>query len=192
MSGNLKCAFVLAIVLGSCAPRARADNWPGWRGPTRNGVSAETEIPWQWDREKGVGWKIPVPGSGISNPIVWDDRVIVTASDGYRQAELHVICFARDDGRELWHQRLWGTAPTRYHGTKSSMATPAPVTDGKHIYVNDEKLGKIRVLEPETLTVRTSITLWPEPHETTIVIPSGQQGVKGNPKVEGSLPLKKG
>ena len=63
--------------------------------------------------------------------------------------------------------------------------------DGKHIYVNDEKLGKIWVLEPETLTVQTSISLWPEPHETTVVIPSGQQGVKGNPRVGGSLPRQK-
>src|SRR5439155_128981 len=29
---------------------------------------------------------------------------------------------------------LWGTSPTLSHGTKSNMATPAPVTDGKHVY----------------------------------------------------------
>jgi len=113
---------------------ANAENWPGWRGPTRNGLSSETDVPLRWTDEQGVKWKIPVPGSGISNPIIWGDRVIVTAADGPKQIELHVICFAVDDGRELWHQRLWGTAPTRYHANKSSMATPAPVTDGQHIF----------------------------------------------------------
>lgn len=120
-----------AIGLSSAA---NAENWPGWRGPTRNGLSSETDVPLRWTDEQGVKWKIPVPGSGISNPIIWGDRVIVTAADGPKQIELHVICFAVDDGRELWHQRLWGTAPTRYHANKSSMATPAPVTDGQHIF----------------------------------------------------------
>ena len=49
-------------------------------------------------------------------------------------ANLHVICLARDTGRIRWHQRLWGTAPTRFHGNKSSMASPSPVTDGRHVW----------------------------------------------------------
>jgi outer membrane protein assembly factor BamB len=65
---------------------------------------------------------------------VWDHRVVCTSSDGPRQQELHVICVDRDSGRELWHARLWGTAPTLYHETKSSMASPSPVTDGEFVY----------------------------------------------------------
>ena len=45
-----------------------------------------------------------------------------------------MICLDRDTGREVWHQRVWGTAPTLYHATKSSMASPTPVTDGEHVY----------------------------------------------------------
>ena len=75
-------------------------------------------------------WKQAEVGSGVSNPIIWDDKVFVTASDGPQKANLHVICLSRDTGEELWHREFWGTAPTRYHTTKSSMATPAPVTDG--------------------------------------------------------------
>lgn len=64
--------------------------------------------------------------------------------------------------------------------------------DGKTIYVNDEKLGKIWVLEPGTLKVQTAITLWPEPHETTIVIPNGEGTLQGGPRTEGSAHLQKG
>ena len=45
--------------------------------------------------------------------------------------------------------------------------------DGGAIYVNDEVLGKIWVLEPETLKARQSICLWPEPHETVMVLTPG-------------------
>lgn len=79
-------------------------------------------------------WKTALPGSGISTPVIWEDRVFITSSDGAKQDELHLICLSRDDGRELWHLRFWGTSPTLYHATKSSMASPSPVTDGKHVF----------------------------------------------------------
>ncbi len=127
--GNL---IVLAAALQAAA--ARAENWPGWRGPNRNAVSSERNIPTTWSEREGVRWRSPLPGAGISSPVIWDDRVYLTSSDGPQQDELHVICLSRRDGRELWHQRLWGTSPTRYHAAKSSMASPTPVTDGRHVF----------------------------------------------------------
>ena len=124
--------FAIAC-LAPCLP-LQAENWPGWRGPARTGVSTESDVPCEWSAENGPRWRVDLPGAGISNPIVWDDRVFVTSSDGPRGDELHVVCLHRDDGRELWHLQLWGTAPTLSHGAKSSMASPTPVTDGRHVY----------------------------------------------------------
>jgi len=125
---------VLVLIVCLSATTARCENWPGWRGPGRNGVSSETGIPTEWSESKGILWKVPLIDSGGSPPIVWDDKVLVTAADGPRKSNLHVICFERDTGKELWHRQLWGTAPTLYHDSKGSMATPAPVTDGVNIY----------------------------------------------------------
>ncbi|MCX7423396.1 MAG: PQQ-binding-like beta-propeller repeat protein [Planctomycetia bacterium] len=113
--------------------RCNAENWPGWRGPNRNGVTSDTGVPTTWSATENVLWKMPLPGIGTSNPVVWGDKVFVTASEGRDQGELHVICFDRDTGRELWHQRLWGTAPTLFYG-RSGMASPSPVTDGKRLF----------------------------------------------------------
>jgi outer membrane protein assembly factor BamB len=122
----------LFVVLTASA--SLAENWSGWRGPDRNGVSSEAGLPLRWSAEEGVRWRTPLPGSGISSPIIWKDQVFVTASDGAKQGELHVLCLSLSGGQERWHLRLWGTAPTRYHANKSSMASPTPVTDGKHIF----------------------------------------------------------
>lgn len=125
----------LAILLACAATRpARAENWPGWRGAQRTGVSAETNLPKQWSATEGVLWKTPTPGSGSSNPIVWEDQVLITSSDGARQEDLHVMSFNLNDGQQRWHARLWGTSPTLYFAGKSSMATPTPVTDGEHVF----------------------------------------------------------
>ncbi|HWB12688.1 MAG TPA: PQQ-binding-like beta-propeller repeat protein [Pirellulales bacterium] len=139
MRGRFWARCNLTLVVASFAAcwaseHVHAENWPGWRGPARNGLSNETGLPVSWSEKQGVHWRVALPGSGISNPIVWGERVFVTSSDGRNQDELHLICLARDDGSEKWHLRLWGSAPTLYHPTKSSMASPSPVTDGEHIF----------------------------------------------------------
>ena len=129
VSAGLAFVFVLVIALG-----ARGENWPGWRGPDRNAVSSETDIPVKWTSNDGVQWKVPLPGFGVSSPIIWEDLIFLTASDGPKKDQLHVLCLSRLDGTVNWHRRLWGTAPTRSHVNKSSMASPTPITNGQHVF----------------------------------------------------------
>ena len=41
---------------------ARAENWPEWRGPTRDGICTETSVPTTWSRTENVLWRTPLPG----------------------------------------------------------------------------------------------------------------------------------
>src|SRR5262245_46774699 len=120
----------IICVLAISASCLAADNWPAWRGPHGNGVSKESDAPVHWTATEGVRWKVSLPGRGSGSPVIWGDRVLLSASEGHRQDQLHFLCLDRRSGRELWHRRFWGTAPTLYHEQKSSMATPTPVTDG--------------------------------------------------------------
>ena len=129
-----RCALTFGLLGMVCGLTVQAENWPGWRGPQRTGLTTDTGVVTKWSPTENILWKSPVPGTGISNPVVWGDRVFVTASEGREQGELHVICFDTKTGRELWHQRLWGTAPTLFFYAQSGMASPSPVTDGKHLW----------------------------------------------------------
>ena len=60
---------------------AGADDWPGWRGADRSGV-AEGAPPTEWSEEENVRWKAPLPGHGLSSPIIVGDLVLVTSSVG--------------------------------------------------------------------------------------------------------------
>jgi len=126
----------LSIVGGLCPPsRVQGDeNWAEWRGPRRNGVSEATGLPETWSASEGLKWATPLPGRGTSSAVVWNDLVCVTAADGPRQSDLHVIGVNLADGKIRWHAKLWGTAPTLHHGTKSDMATPTPAMDAQHVY----------------------------------------------------------
>ena len=107
--------------------------WTQWRGPQSNGI-ASGPSPLTWSATENVRWKTALPGSGISSPILWKNRIFVTAAEREHPDQLHLICLSRKDGSILWHRRFWGTAPTRFHSTKSSMASPTPITDGKFVY----------------------------------------------------------
>ncbi|HEY2585409.1 MAG TPA: PQQ-binding-like beta-propeller repeat protein [Tepidisphaeraceae bacterium] len=111
---------------------ARAGDWPRFRGPTGQGISAETGLPMEWSAGKNVRWKTAVPGLGWSSPIVWGDRVFLTSTspDG---VACHVICVNKSDGRILWDKQVFEQEPTRKEG-KNSYATPTPTTDGKHVF----------------------------------------------------------
>jgi outer membrane protein assembly factor BamB len=61
---------------------AWAENWPQWRGPSGSGVSQDTGFPAEWGSTTNIAWKVPLRGLGVSTPIVWNDRVIVTYQIG--------------------------------------------------------------------------------------------------------------
>jgi outer membrane protein assembly factor BamB len=129
----MKRALLLAV-LAIFPTIAYADNWPQWRGPGNRGISAETKLPLTWSATKNMRWKVKLDGAGVSQPIVWDDRIFLTASDGRLNDRLHVYCYARADGKLLWHARLFGSAPTDLY-PQGGMAVPTPATDGKLVYV---------------------------------------------------------
>ena len=63
----------------SSTPVARAD-WPQWRGPLANGLAPGAKPPVEWSETKNVKWKVRIPGSGTSTPIILGERVFVTTA----------------------------------------------------------------------------------------------------------------
>jgi outer membrane protein assembly factor BamB len=78
-------------------------------------------------------WKRPIPGEGWSSPIVFDDRVFVTAAtDG--GASFRLLCLDRLTGTILWDKEVLRQKPG--HKQKfNSYASSTPVTDGHRVYV---------------------------------------------------------
>src|SRR6516165_882746 len=87
---------------------ARAEDWPGWRGPRGDGTSLETKVPLRWSSTENIRWKTPIPGKGHSSPIVWGDRVFVTTCLEKEKQRL-LLCLDLRDGKLLW-QRVVLTA----------------------------------------------------------------------------------
>jgi outer membrane protein assembly factor BamB len=54
--------------------------WPRFRGPDSNPVSDNPNLPVTWSRTENVEWVADVPGVGWSSPVVWGNRVFLTAA----------------------------------------------------------------------------------------------------------------
>ncbi len=115
----------------ACAALAWAENWPAWRGPTRNGISNETGLPTHWGDAKNVVWKLPLPGQAGSTPVVWGDRIFLTSAEG---KDLVLLC-AGTDGKERWKRSLGVARRTSIMRGEGNEASASPSTDGKHVWV---------------------------------------------------------
>src|SRR5688500_2311713 len=121
--------LALLLLLTAAAPLAAAD-WLQFRGSDNRGV-ADAAPPTEFSATDKVAWKAPLPGSGVSGPIVIGDRVVVTASSGpVKQDRLHVLCFDAKNGKELWQRQFWATGRPYHHPT-SANAAPTPARDGE-------------------------------------------------------------
>ena len=109
------------------ATAARADDWPAWRGPARDGVSAERGLPEQWSPEAGVLWKTPLPAAAGATPVIFGDNIFVasTSADGSKAL---LLCIGTD-GKPRWERVV-------SDGRKDlkNLASASPSTDGKHVW----------------------------------------------------------
>ena len=108
---------------------ADAQNWPQWRGPSLNGVSAEKNLPLKWTTEENVVWKVSLPGFSGSTPIIWRDRIFLNVAEG---DNLALWSIDKTKGEVLWKQPLGGG---NVKMRKQNMSSPSPVTDGRNVYV---------------------------------------------------------
>ncbi len=129
------------LILILAAAPAAADNWPQWRGPAGNSVSAETGLPLTWSEDKGVAWKCPLPGEGASTPAVWGDAIFATCQKGN---DLLLVKIDKKSGKIVWERTVGngvtlgrpkprGEAPPM---RLQSLANPSPVTDGRLVFVH--------------------------------------------------------
>jgi outer membrane protein assembly factor BamB len=124
---SLRLLLFLACAFLTIGPLDAA-NWARFRGPNGTGIADDKEIPVAWTA-KNILWKVALPGTGNSSPIVWGDKVFVQSGDG-KSRMLH--CLSAKDGKIIWTKTLAGE-PVK-HNPRNTMASSTPATDGERIY----------------------------------------------------------
>lgn len=121
---------------------AAADDWPGWRGPNRDGKSAETGLAASWP-ENGppLAWKASGLGSGFSSLAVVGERIYTLGDLGDSQ---YALALERSGGKVLWKTKIGPKWEDEYGGSRGT-----PTVDGDRVYVLSTE-GVLYCLESAT------------------------------------------
>jgi len=148
------CAAVWSIALSAQADdfaAKRLVNWHQWRGPDATGVAPHGDPPINWDEKTHIKWKTAIPGTGLSTPVIWGDRIFsltalktdrqpkTKASEGKAPQSNHqflILCLDRRTGGILWQRLPCEAVPHEGHAGTSSYANASPVTDGRYVYAS--------------------------------------------------------
>ena len=119
-----------------------AKYWPRWRGPSGQGYVAPGKYANTWALSRNVKWRVAVPGTGNSSPIVWGDRIYVTTAQN-SGAKLSLLAFNRADGKQLWETVVPTDGVIESVHQKNGHASATPVTDGRMIYASFGRHGLV-------------------------------------------------
>src|SRR5262245_40008710 len=89
----------LALGLAFASAAWASGAWPQWRGPNRDGVSAEKGLLDRWEDAPPLVWKADGLGGGYAGPSVAGG---VVCTMGHRDGKAAVIALSDKDGKELW------------------------------------------------------------------------------------------
>jgi outer membrane protein assembly factor BamB len=108
--------------------------WPQFRGPDGNGVSAATGLPVTWSEQDNIRWKVPIHGRAWSSPVVLGDQVWMTTAtpDG---KQLFAIAVAKDTGKILHDLKVFDVATPQFAHSFNTYASPTPVIETGRVYV---------------------------------------------------------
>lgn len=157
----LLCLGISPAAFASDFETDRFHNWHQWRGPDADGVAPNGDPPVHWDEQTNIRWKIPLPGSGSSTPIVWQDHVflllaresdravdheafakILQNNDGQRTEppkkylQYVVLDIERDTGNVRWERVACEAIPHEGRHKTNTFASASPTTDGRFVYAS--------------------------------------------------------
>jgi outer membrane protein assembly factor BamB len=106
MKNALRRALGPALLLLISTQPVLASDWTDWRGPNRDGISLEKNLPAKWSPAgENLLWKAPY--GGRSAPIVMGDRVYLQDASGRNETlQERVVCLNADTGKMLWEYRF--------------------------------------------------------------------------------------
>ena len=118
----------LLVALPAVVSNRALDDWPQWRGPNRDGRSAETGLLKDWPAGgPRLAWRATGAGEGYSSFATSQGRLFTLGARGGTE---YVIAFDAASGK-----RLWETAHgTRFSNDRGDGPRATPTIEGDRVY----------------------------------------------------------
>lgn len=167
---SLRGVFLSGLILGSwlltSVGQLQADDWPQWRGPTRDGVWRETGVVEKFSGPQlKLRWREPL-GSGYSGPTVADGRVYVTDRQTDPEQVERVHCLDWQTGRKLWTHSY--ACPYNSVGYTAGPRAAVSIADGRvyalgtmgHLFCLDAAQGTVLWKKTPGVDYQVRVPIW--------------------------------
>ena len=155
--------FLLVPFARDTFAQTREDYWPTWRGPNADGVAPKGNPPITWSETENIKWKVKLPDSGESTPIIWGNRIFLQTavpideeptegfSEAHPEKDRHqqpraakntvpwrfgLLCLDRETGETIWDKAAIVQVPHARHHATGSHSAFSPVTDGERVWAS--------------------------------------------------------
>jgi outer membrane protein assembly factor BamB len=172
-------ASLLFVVAVCSTISLRADDWPQWRGPNRDGISREKGLLQSWPSEgPKLNWQRTDIGEGYSTPAVAGPRLYLLSNAGLDNEFVQALNVA--DGQQVWSTTIGkvGNPEQRppYPGARST-----PTIDGEYLYALGSD-GDLACLE-----LATGKIVWKKNVRSEFTGQYGEWAYSESPLVDGKL-----
>ena len=128
-------AVAVAALVGCSLAVTSAADWPEWRGPSRDGHSAETNLPARWSPQgENLAWRIPI--GSRSAPVAFGDRIYINSPTpgAPSMTQERLIAIDAETGKVAWERRFnLFLSDVPQH--RASWASPAVDPETGNIYL---------------------------------------------------------
>ena len=127
----IRTSFLLWILFWAVVGSANGQQWTRFRGPDGSGETDAVGMPAVWTAQEAK-WRVELPGIGHSSPVLWGDRIYVSAAIE-EDATRILCCLNASDGGMLWKK----TFPSKPHPKNgyNNYAAPSPTVDKDRVYL---------------------------------------------------------
>jgi outer membrane protein assembly factor BamB len=120
-----------ALLTFSFAQSAGAQDWPQWRGPSRDGTVAAASTPAAWPESLRRVWRVEV-GEGYSSPVVSNGRIFVHSR---RDPDEIVTAVDLANGQVVWHQKYTAAFQKNQYAVRMAKGPNAtPLVMGNRLF----------------------------------------------------------
>jgi outer membrane protein assembly factor BamB len=159
-------------------PASAKHDWPQWRGPNRDGISAEKNLLTTWPAQGPAKlWEQPA-GAGYAALAIAGGRAFTIMQDGDSEA---VVCWDAASGKELWRYRYKASFISR----DGSGPRSTPTVDGDLVYTVGGT-GQMHCLKTHPATPEGEV-VWHKDLLQEFGAENLRWGVSFSPLVEGNL-----
>jgi outer membrane protein assembly factor BamB len=150
--GGLALTSTVVLSLSTVVSNRAPDDWPQWRGPNRDGISAEKGLLKDWPKGgPPLAWRTTGAGEGYSSFAVSQGRLFTLGARGDTE---YVLAFDAASGKRVWE----ATHGRRFNNDRGDGPRATPTIEGDRVYAFGAS-GDLSVLDAASGKVHWTVNV---------------------------------